>query len=172
MRLWTALAALARWLLRLVIALVIVFEEWGWAPLARAMGWVARIPILRQVETKLRMLPPYGALVALLIPSVFLLPIKLLAIWLLAKGYTALGVLVVLCAKVAGTAVLAWLFQLIQPALMTLPWFEALYRRWLAWKADLLAWVRASMAWRLARGTKRRSRTVFRALRKSLGLTA
>lgn len=156
------------WTFRLVMALVILFEEWGWPQLARAMAWLAKLPILKQLEALLRRLPPYGALMALLVPSLFLLPVKLFALWLLAEGYTTTGVLVVMGAKLGGTAVLAWLFQLIQPALMTLPWFAALYGRWLAWKDDLLAWIRASTAWRVARGVKRQTRLVVRAIRSAL----
>ncbi|WP_214278752.1 hypothetical protein, partial [Escherichia coli] len=55
-------------------------------------------------------------------------------------------------------ALLAWLFQLIQPALMQLPWFARFYARWTRWKAELLAWVRASAVWRTARAFRLRLR--------------
>ncbi len=61
---------------------------------------------------------------------------------------------VVVAAKLLGTAVLAWLFALTQPALMRMPWFAAGYRRWYAWKEALLARVRASWAWRTGRAVK------------------
>ena len=86
--------------------------------------------------------------------SLLILPVKLAALWLVAQGRVVLGVGVVVVAKLVGTALLAWLFQLIQPALMQLPWFARLHARWTAWKAELLAWVRASAVWRTARGIK------------------
>lgn len=43
-----------------------------------------------------------------------------------------------LTAKLVGTSVVARLFALTQPALMTLPWFARLYARWSAWKTSLL----------------------------------
>ncbi|HEU6455560.1 MAG TPA: hypothetical protein VN201_08845 [Roseateles sp.] len=151
-----------RWLFRVVFALLILFEEWGWEPLRRAFALLARLPVIRQVEALLRRLPPRWAFVVLVLPSMLILPIKLLAVWLVARGKVALGVGVILAAKVGGTALLAWLFQLIQPALMQLPWFARFYARWTAWKAELLAWVRASAVWRTARAIKLRVKRLFR----------
>ena len=152
------LLAPLRWLVRLVLALLILFEEWGWEPLRRAFALLARLPVIRQLEALLRRLPPRWAFVVLLLPSLLILPIKLLAVWLIAMGRVTLGVGVIVAAKLGGTALLAWLFQLIQPALMQLAWFARLYARWTAWKAELLAWVRASAVWRAARAVKARVR--------------
>lgn len=160
-----ALIASLRWLVRAVLALVILFEEWGWEPLRRAFALLARLPLIRQCETLLRRLPPRWAFVVLLLPSLLILPVKLGALWLVAQGRVMLGVGLVIAAKVAGTALLAWLFQLIQPALLQLPWFARLYARWTAWKAGLLAWVRASAVWRTARAIKLRLLRRWRGVR-------
>ncbi len=159
------LIAPLRWLFRVVLALLILFEEWGWEPLRRVFALIAKLPIIRQVETLLKRLPPRWAFVVLVLPSLLILPIKLLAVWLVASGRVALGVGVIVAAKVGGTALLAWLFQLIQPALMQLAWFARLYGRWTAWKAELLAWVRASGVWRTARALKLRVKRLFRRAR-------
>lgn len=156
------LLAPLRWLLRVVLALLILFEEWGWEPLRRAFALLARLPVIRHLETLLRRLPPRWAFLVLVLPSLLILPIKLLAVWLVAQGRVVLGVGVIVAAKVGGTALLAWLFQLIQPALMQLPWFARVYARWTAWKAELLAWVRASAVWRTARAIKLRVKRLFR----------
>lgn len=159
------LLAPLRGLVRLVLALLILFEEWGWEPLRRAFARLAKLPLIRQCEAWLGRLPPRWAFVALLLPSLLILPVKLGALWLVARGQVALGVVLVIAAKVAGTALLAWLFQLIQPALLQLPWFARLYARWTAWKAGLLAWVRASAVWRTARALKLRLLRRWRGLR-------
>jgi hypothetical protein len=148
-----------RWLRRGVealLALVILFEEWGWEPLHRAMLWLGRWPPLAWIERRIGAMPPYAALVVFLLPTLLLLPIKLLALWLIGQGRAGLGLLVIVIAKVAGTALLARLFQLTQPALMQLAWFAHWYGRWTAWKEALLAQVRASWAWRVGRVVKRR----------------
>ncbi len=157
----TLLAPL-RFLLRLIFALLILFEEWGWEPLRRAFAVLARLPLVRRLETWLPGLPPYAALVVLLLPSLLILPVKLLALWLVAQGRVLLGVAVIVAAKLVGTALLAWLFHLIQPALMRLAWFARGYGRWTAWKTELLAWVRASEVWRTARALRLHLRRLFR----------
>jgi hypothetical protein len=156
------LLAPLRWLLRTVFALLILFEEWGWEPLRRAFALLARLPVIRQFEALLKRLPPRWAVVVLVLPSLLILPVKLAAVWLVTRGHAVLGIGIIVTAKLVGTALLAWLFQLIQPALMQLPWFARFYTRWTAWKAELLAWVRASAVWRTARAIRLRVRRVFR----------
>ena len=160
------LLAPLRWLVRVVFALLILFEEWGWEPLRRVFALIAKLPVIRQVEALLKRLPPRWAFVVLVLPSLLILPVKLLAVWLVAEGRVTLGIAVIVAAKLIGTALLAWLFQLIQPALMQLPWFARVHARWTAWKAELLAWVRASAVWRGARAIKLRVKRLFRRARE------
>jgi hypothetical protein len=147
------------WLRRLLgalLALVILFEEWGWEPLRRLMARIARLPLLAALERRIAALPPHAALVVFFLPALALLPVKLGALWLIGQGHKLFGVLLILGAKVVGTAVVAHLFALTQPALMRLPWFARYYTRWSGWKAALLARVRTSWAWRAGRVVKRR----------------
>jgi len=148
-----------RWLLRALealLALLILFEEWGWESLHRLAARIARLPPLAWLERRIAVLPPYGALAVLLLPTLALLPVKIAALWLIGIGRAGLGLLLVVAAKVVGTALLARLFHLTQPALMQLAWFARLYGRWAVWKAGVLARVRASWAWRVGRVVKRR----------------
>lgn len=139
-----------------LIALVILFEEWGWEPLQRALAWVARLPPLAWIERRIAALPPAAALAVFILPTLLLLPVKLAALWLIGIGQAALGLALILIAKLIGTALLARLFKLTQPALMQLAWFALWYGRWTVWKASLVARVRASWAWRVGRVVKRR----------------
>ncbi len=148
-----------RWLRRgaeALIALVILFEEWGWEPLQRALAWVARLPPLAWIERRIAALPPYAALAVFILPTLMLLPVKLAALWLIGIGRAGLGLTVIVIAKLIGTALLARLFKLTQPALMQLAWFAHWYGRWTAWKERVLTQVRASWAWRVGRVIKRR----------------
>ena len=151
-----------RWAFRLLLALLILFEEWGWAPLQRAMAWVGQLPVLRQIEALIQRLPPYAALLVFFLPGLLLLPVKLFAVWLISIGRPGLGLAVIILAKVVGTAIVARIFALTQPALMSLPWFGRLYVRWTAWKEALLVWVRASSAWRMARAIRLRVRRAIK----------
>ncbi|HYN76366.1 MAG TPA: hypothetical protein VES73_01065, partial [Lamprocystis sp. (in: g-proteobacteria)] len=117
-----------------------------------------RLPAMRRVESAIARLPPPTALAVLLLPTLGLLPVKLAALWLIGTGQALAGLVVVVVAKLIGTAALAWLFSLTQPALLRMPWFAAGYQRWYAWKEALLAQVRASWAWRASRAFKQRLR--------------
>lgn len=159
------LKSLFGWLL----ALLILFEEWGWEPLQRALAWVGRLPGLRWIEARVQALPPYGALTILLLPTLLLVPVKLLALWLLGQGKVLAGTLVILAAKLVGTAIVARLFNLTRASLMQLAWFARLYTRWIAWKEILLAQVRASWPWRFSRAMKHRLKQRWQRLRARLG---
>jgi hypothetical protein len=150
---------------RLLLALLILFEEWGWEPLARAMVWVGRLPLIRHLEAAVQRLSPYAALSAFLLPTLALLPVKLLALWLIGNGRAGLGLLVIVLAKLVGTAIVARLFQLTRSALLQLDWFAHWYGRWAGWKADLLAWVHASSVWRWARAMRLAIRRALRRFR-------
>jgi hypothetical protein len=141
----------ARGLLLAVAVPVLLFEEWGWDALRKLMQQLARLSLWRQLERGLAALPPWAALAVMLVPMLALLPLKLLALWLFAAGHAVWGVALLLSAKLGGTALVAWLFHLVQPALMQLDWFARWYPRWKRWKDDLLDQVRASRPWRMAR---------------------
>ena len=130
------------------IAVVVLFEEWGWEPLAALFARLAHLPLWAWVERKIRQLPPWAALLLFAVPMLALLPVKLAALYLFAKGEAVLGLTLLLGAKLLGTALLARLFQLTQPALMRFGWFARWYPRWKSWKDALIERVRNSPPWR------------------------
>jgi len=136
------------------LALLLLFEEWGWEPLAAAFARFARLPLWAAVERKIVKLPPTVALLAFCVPMLTLLPIKLLALYLFGLGKTTLGLLLLISAKIGGTAITARLFQLTQPALLQLRWFGWWYPRWKAWKDAVLEEVRRSSLWRSGQALK------------------
>lgn len=142
------LSALFNATLAPVLALVLIFEEWGWEPLQRLMAHLARLPLWARIEAFIAALPPYAALVVFCLPALMLLPVKLLALYWISRGHALLGLAVVLAAKVLGTAAVARLFALTQPALMQLPWFAKFYARWKPWKDALIAQVKHAPIWR------------------------
>ncbi len=158
---------LPRWLdalLGVLLLPVVLFEEWGWDALQAVAAWLARVLRLQALERWLVALPPYGALAMLLLPSIAILPIKLLGVWLLAKGQWLASLLLVGTAKIAGTAVLARLFALLKPQLMTIAWFARGFEAWTAWKNRWLAALRATAAWQQVQGRLRRWRELLRGL--------
>lgn len=140
--------------LTLPLALILLFEEWGWVPLAALMARLARLPLWGTLERWIARLPPWAALVIFLVPVVALFPVKLGALYLFSSGQRLAGGLLLIAAKLLGTAVVARLFVLTQPALMQIAWFARYYPRWKTWKDRLITRVRQSAAWRAGRAAK------------------
>lgn len=159
------LQALVKGLLLAPVALFLLFEEWGWEPLAACFAALGRLPLWRQLERLILRLPPWAALLTFGVPVLALVPVKLLALYLLGEGHVAAGLGLVLAAKLAGTALAARLFQLTEPALMQLKWFARAYVPWKRWKDRMLAQVRDTWPWRLVRRLAQRTRLGARRIR-------
>jgi hypothetical protein len=149
-----------------LLAFVLLFEEWGWEPLQALLAKLARLPLWAWLEERIARLPPWGAVAVFAIPALALLPIKLLALFLIGRHHAFMGLCVLLSAKVVGTALLARLFTLTQPTLMRLAWFARWYPRWKTWKDGIIAQVRASAAWRMGHHIKARTRLRWDAVRR------
>ena len=163
-----ALATGARLVLQTLVALIIVFEEWGWRPLAAALAQLARLTPIAWIEARIQQLPPYGALLVFGAPSLLLLPLKLLAVFLIASGREVEATLLFIGAKVVGTAIVARLFQLTEPQLQRIPWFAWAYGKLMPWKEALTAWVRASWPWRYGRVMKQRVRRALKPIANAI----
>lgn len=152
----------ARALLLALAAIWLFLEEWGWRPLAIWLGRFARWPPWARTEARIARLPPRLALLVFLVPVVLLLPVKLLALSLLHAGHTALGLGVVVAAKLVGTAIGGRVFVLTEPQLMRLPRFARLVRWWRGVRLGVRRRVRlalnASPRWRAFRAALRRWR--------------
>jgi hypothetical protein len=160
---WRVARPALRATLQVVLALLLLLEEWGWRPLADLLGRLARWRPWARLETAIARLPPYAALVVFVLPSALLLPLKFLALYLIARGQLVLAGLLFAGAKVVATALVARLFMLTEPALLQIGWFAWLYDRFIPWKDALEDYVRASYLWRVARLWKERARRIARA---------
>lgn len=149
-------------LLNLLLALVMLFEEWGWKPLAAALAWLARFRLIARLEELITRLPPYPSLLVFVAPSAILFPVKIGALWLLAGGHVLKAGALLAVAKVASTALVARIFTLTKPALLRIGWFARAYAWFVPWKDALFAQVRASFAWRYGRMVKSRIKQIAR----------
>ena len=169
--LFAARAAAALWsvvrgpliaLLNVLAALIVIFEEWGWRPLSDLLGQLARFPAWARAELWVAGLPPYGALVALAIPSAILFPAKLLGVYLLAMGQVVTATTLLIAAKLVSTAVIARIFILTKPALMQIEWFARAYDIFVPWQEAFFAWLRSSWVWRYGRVLKKQAKNFVR----------
>ena len=147
----------------LVAAVVILFEDWLWDDLQRLAAALGRLPVLRRIEVLIAGLPPYGALATFAVPSLLLIPVKLAALWFIAQGRPAFGLIVVIAAKVVGTALLARLFTLTKDNLLRIGWFAGLYERFTSFKAQIYGAIKATAVYRLAHRWGTRAKTAGKA---------
>lgn len=146
------------WVFTPIIALLLIFEEWGWEPLSRLLKYLVGLPFWASMWVKIgkgiASLPPWAALFILAAPTALLFPIKLGALYLIGRGQHVAGVSLLVVAKIIGTAILAHLFDLTRPALMQLTWFAKWYPRWKVWKDGIMQRVRSSRVWTASRKLK------------------
>ena len=132
-------------------ALFLIFEEWLWDVGARLMAKLAEFPPLRALERIICSLGPAAAMAVFLLPAVMLFPVKLLALFAMARGHAFMGVSVFVLAKVAGAAAVARLYSLTRPALLRLRWFAWLHGRFMEVKEPRIARLKATAARRECR---------------------
>lgn len=109
-------------------------------PLVRA---VQRLRLFAWLAQWIGRLPPYAILVALLVPLVLFEPPKVLAVYWLATGHVARGI-VTLALSYAGSLLLVErVFAAGYDKLMGIGWFAALMRFVLAIRDPILAWIRS-----------------------------
>ena len=109
----------------------------GWPPIARLEAWLVR-------------LPPYWALLTFAAPSILILPVKLSAFWFGVHHRYGLALGSVILGKLLATAILARLYRILRPSLMTIPWFAWADTRFFAWRDRAYAFVKSLPAWQRA----------------------
>ena len=138
-------------------ALLFLFEEWLWNLFSRLFAWMGRHRATRWVEARLVRVPPVVALVILCIPMALLFPFKIMGLWMIATGHFFSGCLVMLAAKIVGTAVVARIFLTCRPQLLEMAWFERLHDWTLRLRDSIHVWIERQPAWH---GAKRAIRSM------------
>lgn len=137
--------------LALLAAPILLFEEFGWRPLARWLGLLARLPVIARLEARVRGLSRWAALALFAIPTLLLVPVKVGALALIGAGHKLAGLGVIAVAKLLGTALLGRIFLLTEPQLRQFGWLARALDAWHAFKQRAMDWLRASAPWRAAR---------------------
>ena len=145
----------------LIAAIVILFEEWLWDDLQRIAAAIGRLPLIRQIESLVASLPPYMALAMFAAPSLLLIPVKLAALYFIAHGQPVLGLMAVVGAKIAGTALIARIYALTHPNLLRIGWFAFLHSRFLAFKTRVHEEIKSTRVYKVARRLRMRMRAAI-----------
>lgn len=159
----------ARFLKRLLAApfvflavVIILLEDWLWDDLARVAAAIGRLPIFHQVEAMIVRLPPYAALFFFGAPSLLLVPVKFAALYFISHGHPTFGLVTIIAAKVAGTALVARVFNLTRPSLMRIGWFARLYDRFVTFKARIYGSIKSTGIYKAAHRQNLRLRRAFK----------
>jgi hypothetical protein len=129
-------------------ALILLMEDWFWDLGLRLIALIVSWPPLKSLERRIIALPPYAALCAFTLPAILLLPVKILALIAIASGHPISGVTVIVVAKIGGAALVARLYILTKPALLSLAWFARWHARFMRLKDRWIGRLKASDAFR------------------------
>lgn len=138
------------------LALILVFEEWLWDHLKAFMRRLADRPWVHRLEAHLRQIPPWASLLVLLVPGVLIFPFKVAGLWAIAQGYPLMGLIIFVLAKISGTALAAYLFDLVRENARKLAWFNRLYLWINDWLQRARAWLAAQPAYIATKAWARR----------------
>lgn len=138
-------------------AVVLLFEEWFWAKSTAVAARLGRWPLLSAIESWIRRRGRWSALALFIAPIVVIYPFKAMALYAMAQGYVAGGVVLFIVAKLAATAVFARLYQLTEKAIVRFNWVRGTRAAFLRGRAFIHAWLDAQPPYRRARILVRRS---------------
>lgn len=110
-------------------ALVFLIEEAIWDWTAKLMARLGALRLIHAVERHIAALHPRWALLTFLLPSLILIPAKLIGLHAIAAGHWLFGSGIFILAKLAGMALFSRIFNLTRPALMQIGWFARLYEK-------------------------------------------
>ena len=110
-----------------LVAIVFLIEEAIWDWTAKLMAKLGAVRLVHAIEKHIASLLPRWALVTFLLPSLILIPAKLIGLHAIASGHLFVGSGVFILAKLLGMALFSRIFNLTRPALMQLAWFARLY---------------------------------------------
>lgn len=134
-----------------VAAAIVFFEQVLIRVLNAITATLARWAPIAAIEAWLKKQPPYVALLAFVAPSILILPIKLSALYFAAHRHFMMAVAAVVIGKILATAIVARLYVVLRPTLMTIGWFARLDTWFFYWRDRAYAFVRALPAWQKAR---------------------
>lgn len=129
------------------------------APLFRPiMRFLSTLELVRRIERWIVSLPPYVILVVLVVPFGIAELTKVYAVFLMGTGHFKTGFTIFVGAYVATVLVCERILHAGKPQLMKIGWFAVVYTWIIAFKDRILAWFRATAAWRLAVDLKQKAR--------------
>ena len=129
------------------------------------LGWVARLRFVIRLQDIVAALPPYAILVLLAVPFAFAEPAKIYALYLMAEGQLATGLLTISMAYLVSLLIVERIYHAGRMKLATIPWFAKLMDWLIGIRDRLLAWARATRVWAFSVKLKQNARALAAKLR-------
>jgi hypothetical protein len=85
--------------------------------------------VLQPLRRRIERLRPYPALLLVAVPLAIVEPLKLGLLFVLGSGHIVTGLIAMLCAYAVSLFVAHWVFRIVKPKLLRLPWFARIWRR-------------------------------------------
>jgi hypothetical protein len=85
-----------------------------------------------------------------LVPGALLLPVKIAALYFMTHGHPGGGLSIIIAAKIIGTAIVARIFTVCRPSLLTVRWFRRLYEWIVRVKTRVYTAIKSMPAWATA----------------------
>jgi hypothetical protein len=95
---------------------------------------------LARFRRQIARLPPYPALLAVVGPLAVVEPLKLATVFIAGEGHWITSGLVLLFAYAVSLFVTHWLFVVVKPKLLTLPWFAWGWKKFVKWRDRTWRW--------------------------------
>jgi hypothetical protein len=92
---------------------------------------------LARLRRRIQQLGPYQSLALLIVPVVFVEPLKIVALFVGGKGHWLSGTAMIIGAYVLSLFFVERLFRVIKPKLMTLSWFAKLWTPLMAFRSKV-----------------------------------
>jgi hypothetical protein len=152
--------------LYLLAATIVLLEDWLWDDLQRLAAAIGRLPVFHQFEAFVVRLSPRASLSLFIVPSLLLIPVKLVALWFISTGHALVGLTAIVLAKIAGTALVARLFKLTKPKLLSFKWFFALYVRITEFKRRIYGHIESTTVYKSLHSFSTRMREHWRRFKR------
>jgi len=127
------------------LAVIFLFESWLWDNVKEWLRALAIALGLKHLEARIvafiEGLSPHATLGVFIVPAILILPLKILAVAMIAHGHVVTGIAVIFAAKTLALGVSAFLFEHCRDKLLQIAWFEKFYRlvlRVRAWAHELV----------------------------------
>ena len=159
------LRQLILWPAKAIVILYVILDAIAMPVVRPLLRWVAKLRFVIRLQDIVAVLPPYAIFVLLAVPLAFAEPAKIYALVLMGQGHFVTGLVTIAMAYLVSLVVVERIYNAGQAKLKTILWFAKLMD-WLTGNRDrLLAWVRATMIWKLSVEFKQTARALVAKLR-------